>query len=80
MGHGLLVMAAPGGHMLASAVERLAQPRHIAVSPENGPDARDECVALRRHLVGQIAHQCLRGGQSNGFHISSILPPRESVQ
>ena len=62
MGHGLLVLAAPGRQRVADAVQRLADAGDVAVA-EDRPDALDEALALLGHLHAQPAHHRLRRGQ-----------------
>ncbi len=74
-GHGLLVVGAIGGKMVAGGIERFAQAGHVAV-PEDGEDAGEHrnLVALDLDpLGGQIAHQGLGHGQSLGGHLEGLL-------
>ena len=67
MGHGLLVLAAPGGERLADAVQRLADAGDVAVA-EDRPDALDEAPAVLGRLHAQPAHHRLRRGQPDRCH------------
>ena len=75
MGHALLVMAAPGRQGVARPVQRLAQPRHVAVA-EDRPDPGDEGHARLGLLDSQIPHQRLGGGQPDGVHSAPPFPAR----
>src|SRR5690606_15480982 len=79
MSHGLLIVTAPCRQFFANAVERLAKSGHIPMA-ENSPDACDKSFPVRRQLICEIAHQSLRGGQSNCFHSSSSVLPAERTQ
>ena len=60
MGHGLLVLAAPRRNDFPEAMQRLADPRDIAVS-EDRPDTLDESFAIVRHLNREPFHHGLCG-------------------
>ncbi len=76
MGHCLLVMGAVGRQFFPDLIQRLAEPRDIAMA-ENGPDAGENRHLLAvdyRHLLGEEARQCLRHRQAYRLGHVSLLP------
>ena len=71
MGHGLLVLPAPCRQGVARLLQRLPQPRHVAM-PEDRPDPVDEPLPLLGHLHRQPAHHRLRRGQPH--RLTHALP------
>ncbi len=71
MGHGLFVLAAPGGQGVLVGVQRLTQAGDVAVA-EDRPDAFDEAAAILGLLHGQPADHGLRGGKADRGH---FFPP-----
>src|SRR5690242_2014089 len=75
MRHALLVVGAKSRQDLACAVQRLAEPRDVAV-PEYGPRAGEVAhrgVAVVDELIGQIAHRGLSGGETDPRHVCGSL-------
>ena len=64
MRHGLFVLPAPSRQRVADAVQRLPQPRHVAV-PEDRPDPVDETVTVIGPLHRQPADHRLCGRQAD---------------
>ena len=79
MCHGLFVMAAPCGHYILDAMQRLAQTGHIAVTKDR-PDAFDKPLALFGHLDGQPFHHGLRGSEPDCGHAVSPFAARAASQ
>ena len=81
MGHGLLVLAAPGRQGVADAVQRLADACDVAVA-EDRPNAFDEPFALLGHLDREPPHHGLRGRETDrlAHAASSVAPLRASSQ
>src|SRR5690606_23747028 len=57
-------VAPVGRQTVAHAVQRLAEPGDISVA-ENRPAPGNQRLPLRVLLGGQVAHHCLRRGQTN---------------
>ena len=65
-GHGLLVLSAPGGQLVANRLERLRETGHVPVT-EDSEHAREQPLAsrLRLHpLIAEVAHERLSHRES----------------